>query len=97
MVGETMWFTIFVAWYTSSLTGGLIKIGILNDLRNRSTLDLLSHCRAWFETGIPSGIHDSRSKIGFRDHGSYTTTTTAATINLDVMGFLAQCIDGRNT
>ena len=96
MVSETMFLALFVAWYTTSGTGGLIKVKILNDLRNRKLLDLGSQYCVSFETRIPVWILDSRSEIGFLDHGSYTTTA-AATINLDVLGALAQCIDGRNT
>ena len=96
MVSETLFVTIFVAWYTTSCTGGFIKVEIRHDLRNRKLLDLGSQRRAGFETGIPGGILDSRSEIGFVRFSATAATTAAATINLDVLGTLAQSIDGRN-
>ena len=97
MVGETMFFTFVVAWYTFS-DGAFISIN--NDHLNRGVLNLLSHCRVQFEKGVPVGIHDSRSELGIgflRSSARTSATTTTTSINLDVVFLLAQGIDGRNT
>ena len=49
MVSETMFLALFVAWYATSGTGGLMKVKILDDLHNRKLLDLGSQRRVCFE------------------------------------------------
>ena len=93
MISETMFLALFVAWYAPSGTGGLIKVIILDDLRNRKLPDLGSQRRVCFEPRIPVGIYDSLSEIGLIGFLAPESSTTAAaaanTINLDVLGLLA--------
>ena len=105
MIGETMFLALVVAWYASSGTGGFIKVIILDDLRNLELLDLVSQRRVLVEPRIPVGIYNSLSEIGFLAPGCWTAAavvttaaaTAAATFDLDVLGSLAQSIEGRNT
>ena len=99
MIGETMFLARVVAWDASSGTGGFIKVIIIDDLRNRELVDLASQCRVLVEPRIAVGIYNSLAEIGFFAHGCRTTavTTATATFDLDVLGSLAQCIEGRYT
>ena len=103
MISETMFLALFVAWYAPSGTGGLIKVIILDDLRSRKLPDLGSQRCVCFEPWIPVGIYNSLSEIGFLAPGCWTaaaavtTAAAATTFDLDVLGSLAQSIEGRNT